>query len=289
MKILINTPNGNIGRALVTQLLDAGHDVVGLQRSPEKVADLADRGATIVKGSVDDAATLDAAFEGVDAAFWLTPPAYSPEYRSWARGVSEAAAKAAKKHGVRRLVVLSSVGAQNDRVGPVTVLHDAEEVFREAGIPEVVLLRPSWFMENLFRDLETLRDGKLHVPFAIDRRMPWVATKDIASVAAEELQASGGGVRIRGVHGPADLSFEDVGEILSKALERDVEVVAISVDAAREGMKQAGLPAFAIDMFAEMYEGFGNGRMDVAEERTEQTTTPTTLAEFARGQLRPAL
>ena len=41
MTILINTPNGNIGRPLAEALLAAGESLVLIQRDPSKVADLA--------------------------------------------------------------------------------------------------------------------------------------------------------------------------------------------------------------------------------------------------------
>ena len=94
MTILINTPNGNIGRPLAEALLAAGESLVVIQRDPSKVADLAARGARVVAGSIDDPATLERAFEGVHAAFWLTPPAYRPDFGAWTSGTAKTAATA---------------------------------------------------------------------------------------------------------------------------------------------------------------------------------------------------
>ena len=49
------------------------------------------------------------------------------------------------------------------------------------------------------------------------------------------------------------------------------------------------MPDFLVDIILEMYGAYRDGRMDPAEPRTPNTTTPTTLAEFARIRLVPAI
>lgn len=289
MTILINTPNGNIGRPLTEALLAAGERVVLLQRDPSKVADLVEKGASVVQGSVDDASVLDRAFEGVRAAFWLTPPAYRPDYAAWTREIAEAAAEAAARHGVERVVVLSSTGAHNDGNGPVSLLRHVEDAFR-ARLPNVLALRPAYFMENFLRDVPTIREqGAWYMPMPADARMPMVATNDIAAVAADELRGAWSGHRVRGVHGPADLSMGEAAGLFTEVLERDVKFVQVPLQAALDGMRGAGVPDFVVELYSGMLEGFGNGRMDPAEPRSDETTTPTDLKAFAREKLRPAV
>ncbi|MBU8816056.1 NAD(P)-binding domain-containing protein, partial [Mycolicibacterium goodii] len=52
---------GNMGAAMAANLLKAGHEVVAYNRSPEKVAALAEQGATAA-ASVRDAAQADVVF-----------------------------------------------------------------------------------------------------------------------------------------------------------------------------------------------------------------------------------
>ena len=288
MTILINTPNGNIGRPLAEALLAAGESLVVIQRDPSKVADLAARGARVVAGSIDDPATLERAFEGVHAAFWLTPPAYRPDFAAWTSGTAKIAAAAAAKAGVTRVVVLSSVGAHNDGNGPVTLMRHVEEAFR-AQLPNVLALRPAYFMENFLGNLGTIRsDGAWYMPQPADTKMPLVATRDIARVAAEELRATWSGHRYRGIHGPEDLSMGEVADILTGVLERNVSFVSVPLEGALDGMRGAGVPEFVVSLYRGMLEGLGNGRMVPAEPRSAQTTTPTSFATFAREVLRPA-
>ena len=48
MRIVVNTPNGNIGRRLTLELLEKGAKVVGIARSPGKLGDLVARGLEVV-------------------------------------------------------------------------------------------------------------------------------------------------------------------------------------------------------------------------------------------------
>ncbi len=61
MQILVTGASGWIGSAAVTELLAAGHHVLGLVRSDEAAAKLARLGAEAVHGSLDDVAGLRAA------------------------------------------------------------------------------------------------------------------------------------------------------------------------------------------------------------------------------------
>ncbi len=291
MRIAVNTPNGTIGRPLTRRLLEAGADVTLISRQPAKVADFAARGARVIEGSVDDPGAVAAALEGADALFWLSPPAYRPDANAWLQRTAEAAAAEVKKKGVGRVVVISSVGAHTGPgTGPVGALLAVENALRAAA-PDVVVLRPGYFMENLLRDVETIaRDGAFYSPTPTAKRVPQVATADVAArAAAFLLDQSWAGHRVVGVHGPVDLSYREAAAILSDELGRPIRHVEISVEQMRQSMLSAGLPDFVAATYAEFFEAIRAGRMDAAEPRTHETTTPTTLREFARTVLGPAV
>jgi nucleoside-diphosphate-sugar epimerase len=58
MDVFITGATGYIGGAVAVRLLDAGHKVSGLARSPDKAAELARFGMTPIRGSLEDAALL---------------------------------------------------------------------------------------------------------------------------------------------------------------------------------------------------------------------------------------
>ena len=292
MKIVVNTPAGNIGRSVVEQLLAAKETVVIISRNPAKVADLVARGALLVKGSIDDPAVLKRAFEGAKAVFWLTP--FAPEqtdYVNWARKTGQMAAAAVKREGVKRVVLVSSVGAQHDSgVGPIGCLPVIEAAFRNAA-PEVTSLRAGSFMENYLFDVGTIaKFGTIFGPHRADMKIPRVAARDIASKAVEAITASSSsGYRIVGVHGPEDLTPVRAAEIIGEGIGRPIRYVEVTVEQAKAGMLDAGLPGFMVDLLGDMYTGFREGRMASAEPRSAETTTRTTLLEFSRQVLKPAI
>ena len=289
MSIVINTPSGNIGRALADLLLDAGEEITVISRSTDKVKDLVDRGARLVTGSLDEQVVLDQAFAGARALFWVTPPVNRPDFYDWAKAGAQAAAAAAKRAGSKNVVVLSSVGAHTGPgTGPVSVLLDVETAFTKA-IANVAILRAGFFMENLIRDAQNIAGGAIYSALPADFPFPMVATKDIAGKAASFLLSLGGwqGHRIVGVHGPKDLTQNQVVQQLGKALGRSLRYVQVPVDAARQAMLGFGMPDWMADVYSEMYQAALDGRLSSAEPRTPETTTPTTLYEFAETTLMP--
>lgn len=290
MSIVINTPNGNIGRALAEQLLNAGEKLTVLSRTADKVAPLVDRGARLVVGSIDDPAALDQALHGARALFWLTPPVGRPDFKTWAAATAAAAAQRAEQHGVKTVVMVSSVGAQTgDGTGPVSVMRGVENDF-QAHVPNFVALRAGFFMENLLMNLQSIAAGTIYMPIPADIPVPTVATRDIALLAASYLLCdSWRGHHIVGVHGPRDLTQNQVVAELTRVLGKTVRYQQVPVEAAKQAMVGFGMPEFAVNIVGEMYQAIVDGRMRCAEPRTPQTTTATTLREFITTVIKPAL
>ncbi len=65
--ILIVGATGILGRETARLLLDAGHHVRALARSPMKAADLKEAGADVMQGDLLDRPSLERACEGVEA------------------------------------------------------------------------------------------------------------------------------------------------------------------------------------------------------------------------------
>ena len=291
MSIVINTPTSNIGRALAARLLDAGERVTLLSRDKNKVDELFRRGARVVEGSFEDTALLAKALEGAEALFWLTPPPARPDYYAWATKCAKQAATAAKRAGARRAVVLSSMGAHTGPgTGAVGPAREMENDF-EALLPAVVSLRPGIFMENFLLSAGMIaKVGQMFLPIPTGKRWPLVATSDIAAKAACWLLDRGWSGHHRvGVHGPKDLSPDEAAAIISSVLGKPVKCVEATPDQARGAMKGMGMPDFVVDIIMEQYDAFRDGRLESAELRTPDTTTPTTLAEFTRTKLMPAI
>ncbi len=291
MSIVINTPNGNIGRALAEQLLAAGESITVISRTADKVAPLVEHGARLVLGSMEDPAVLEQALQGARALFWLTPPVGGrPDFKAWASALGSRAAQLAGKAGVKTVVMVSSVGAHSgDGTGPVSVLRGIENEF-QAHVPNFVALRAGFFMENLLMSLQGIASGTIYMPLPADIAAPMVATKDIAIMAASYLLCdTWRGHHIVGVHGPKDLTQNQVVAELSRVLGTTVRYQQVPVEAAKQAMLGFGMPDFAVNIVGEMYQAILDGRMNPAEPRTPHTTTKTTMREFIAHVIKPAL
>ncbi len=294
MKIAITTPGGHVGSAVVDFLLEFGGDVrvVLLGRRPEKLAAFVKRGAEIAVGPQDDADYLVKATRGADALFWVTPPGYgSDNVRAFQNRLGRAAATAIRTNGIPRVVNLSSIGAHLDSgVGPINGLHDVEGLLDEAAT-HITHLRPGFFFENLLWQLDSIRNaGKFFLPISGTRRYPMIATRDIGRVASARLASRGWiGHFVGELHGPADLSFDEVAGVLSQTLDRTVEFVKCDREQAHQAMLDNGMSENAAQLMLEMYDAVENGRLQTIEPRSTKTTTPTTLTEFARDVMLPLI
>lgn len=292
MRIAVTTPTGNIGSKLVPHLLDAGAEVVLLARDPGKVQAFVARGARVEHGSQDDAAFVQRATRGADALFWLTPADFtSPDMHAYQRTLGTIARDAVKANGVPRVVNLSSIGAQMSAgTGPIAGLHQVEKLLEESGA-SVVHLRATFFMENLFLSLETIKAmGMIFMPARAETKMPMVATVDIAAVAAKWLlDPTWTGNRAVGIHGPTEYTLAEAAAIVGEAIGKPVHYAQATPEQARGPMEQMGIHPNVVSLFLEMYDAFDTGRLVQAEPRTAETTTPTTLHRFAATAMKPAV
>jgi len=289
--IVLSVGTGNIGGYLAKKLLDAGANITVINRSADKVKDLASRGAKVVAGAQDDAKTLDAAFAGNKSLFWLTPPfGGGPDSINWSVNAARVAAQAAKAAGITHVVVISSVGAQvGAGTGAISFHRDVEDIFKSL-LPNVVILRPGFFMENILRDIPSaVAAGTAFTPTPSVYPLAVVSCSDIANKAASFLLTDNWhGHSTVGVHGPKSLNFIEGWAIISKVIGKEIKVVDITLDQFRSTMTGYGAPSFMVESYIEMFESFKTGRAFQAEPRTPDTTTSTTLKEWAEQVFKPA-
>jgi uncharacterized protein YbjT (DUF2867 family) len=290
MRIAITTPSGHIGSKVTELLLDAKADLVLLTRDPSKVKSFSSQGVPVLLGSPDDAAFVTTATKGVDVLFWVTPPNYtSTDYREFQRRCGRAAVQAIQANRISRIVNLSSIGAHlGSGTGPVNGLYDVEKML-DAVSRNVTHLRPGYFFENYLMQIESIRSSNsIFLPVSGSRRLPMIATRDIAQVAAERLlEPTWAGRSVRGLQGPRDLSFDEAAELISRSTGLKIRHVKVPEDAVRQHLMGAGLSDNVTGLLLEMYRAIESGTMKPAEVRTTATTTPTTLDVFAREAIAP--
>src|SRR3954452_11237340 len=113
MRCAVIGGTGYVGVRLVDRLLDAGHEVAALVRSPYKLAATgwAER-VDVVPGDLADPAALAALaalVEGADAVVHLAHALEQPDFPARDRAAARALSAAAAGAGVRRLVYLGGL------------------------------------------------------------------------------------------------------------------------------------------------------------------------------------
>jgi uncharacterized protein YbjT (DUF2867 family) len=288
MTIAITTPRGHVGSHVLRTLVAAGVRPRLLMRDPALLdAAWRDR-VEVVRCDQDDGDAVLAATRGVEALLWVSPAVPDADPVAAHARLGAHAARAVTQNGIARTVFLSSVGAEKRHgAGEIDGLARTEEALDATGAP-VLHLRAGYFFANLATDLDGLREGVLRTAMALDRPMPWVDPRDIAEVAAARLLAPWTAGGVQAVHGPRDLSFAEVAEVLTGVLGRPVRAERTPDDDLRAGLRAVGLGEAQVEAIVGMSAGLREGF--VAEQpRTVVTTTPSTLEGWAAAHLRPLL
>lgn len=285
--IAVTGATGNIGGKLAEQLLAKGQKVRAFARNREKLAALAQKGAEIMTGSVDNPADLKKLFAGAKAAFLLIPPNYAaPRFREYQNRVSDAYVQALRETGVQYAVHLSSIGAHlSEKVGPIKGLYDSEQTLNGLADVNVLHLRPAFFMENHFFSLGLIRQmGIAGSALKGGIAFPMIATRDIASAAAEYLTSLNfTGNFVHELLGQRDLSMAEATTVLGKAIGKsDLRYVEFPYEDARKAMIGMGMSEDAAGLMVEMYRGFNEGVAKPEEPRSARNTTPTSIEDFAK-------
>lgn len=287
MTITVTTPTGHVGSRVLQLLRQAGARPRVLVRDPSRLAGTT--GLDVRAGDLTDPSFVKDALAGSGTVFWADPtPHFSPDPIGTSLRTAAPLIDAAAAGEVERVVFLSSNGAERRTgVGHIDALGAIEERLDATGA-EVLHLRCGYFFTNLEFELDSLANGLLPTAFDPDFAMPWVDPRDIGDVvAARLLNRDWSGRSAQGVHGPEDLSFRRVTELLSRALGREIRLATVSLDRVREELAAAGLAADTVEGIVGMTAG-SNGSPS-RPPRDAVTTTPTGLGEWAYATLRPRL
>jgi uncharacterized protein YbjT (DUF2867 family) len=186
----------------------------------------------VIAGEHSDAAVVEQAVRDANALFWLTPSEMtSHDPLGTARRMAQAGASVVRKHPALHVVQLSSAGAfLPNGTGPIVGLYETEEKFRASG-KNIVSLRPNEFMENLFFSMPTIIGQNsiyTSIPGAV--KAPFIATQDIAEIAAEFLQKPIDGDHVIDIVGRQEISFDEWARIAGEAIGKQIRLVTIPGD-----------------------------------------------------------
>ena len=278
---------GQVGGALLEQLLAAQLPVRAVVRDAAKGEALAARGCEVALADINDTDALARAFNGAEAVFVLMPPSFDPSL-----GFPEAAAvigalrSALLQARPARVVCLSTVGAQAVQPNLLNQLGMMERELSTLPMP-VAFLRAAWFMENSLWDVASAREGRIasHLQ-PLDKPVPMVACADIGAVAAELLQSQWEGVQVVELEGPVRISPNDIAASFSRLLGQAVQVEAVpraewQAQFIRQGMRHPEPRMQMLDGFNAGWIEFEQGAAGSRKGSTTLDTALRTLLERA--------
>lgn len=276
--------HGQVTSKLARRLLDSGHPVRVVGRSGDALAPLAAAGAQLAIGDPGDAAFLERAFTGATAAYTMIPPCYGePDMRAAQDRIGIAIAAALARVPVRRVVNLSSIGAElPEGTGPIEALHAQERRLDAIRGIDLLHLRPGAFMENLLPAAAAAHaTGALPGREAPDAPFPMVATRDIAAVAARELATP----RHRGallLHAPKHVTPREAAAAVGAAIGVPrLRYVQSTAAEAGEMLRAHGFSASAVEQMERLAAWLSTASL--ASTRVAPVDVqPTTIEAFAR-------
>jgi uncharacterized protein YbjT (DUF2867 family) len=277
--ILITGVTCQQGGAVAQALQGAGFRLRGLTRKPdsEQAAVLARQGIDIVKGDLDDQATLRAALAGVWGVLGVQNAGEAGVEREEAQG--KRLATLAREAGVEHYVY-TSVGSAHKRTG---VPHfdnkwRIEETVRGLRFPSHVILRPVFFMENLVAPF-SLQGSTLAWALGPDTKLQMIAVEDIGWFGARAFTDAAALTR-REIDLAGDVrTMPEAAETLTEALGRPIAFAQTPIEPVRQYSKEMAT-------MLEWFERVGYSA-DIAALEREFGRKLTKLPDWARRRARP--
>ncbi|TWR28828.1 NAD-dependent epimerase/dehydratase family protein [Mucilaginibacter pallidiroseus] len=295
MKIVVTGSLGNISKPLVMQLIAQGHDVTVISSSESRKVEIESLGAKAAIGKIKDIAFLSDAFAGQDAAYCMIPPfnffaEKNLDYRKETSGIADNYFQAIQKAGIKKVVHLSSVGAEKAAGAGVLDFHYlAESILKKLPSDvDVIYLRPASFDYNLYAFMDMIKGngflkgiiGKLlylrHYGFeglfkgysgiilsnyGGDDKIAWVSPIDIAAAIAEEITADRKGKSVRYVASD-ELTCQEIATILGNAIGKPyLKWALISDKQMNDAFIKIGASETNAKAFTEMNAAIHNGSL----------------------------
>ena len=250
--ILITGASGNVGGAVLQELLQSGTPVRSMYRSDED-AGRAPTGANPVIADFADRSSLDRALEGVDRVYLVCSPI--PQLVELESNM----VNACREHGIRHLVLNSALGADNYKMSFPALHRKVEERVCASGVPATIL-RPESFMQNITTYFAgTINSEGAFYAAGEEAPIGFVDVRDIGAAAAKILTSDGHAGKTYTPTGPELLNYSQVAAKVSAALGRAVRYVAVTQEQLRQSLRDAGMPPWQVEALADLQAYYTDG------------------------------
>ncbi|WP_406468804.1 SDR family oxidoreductase [Streptomyces hirsutus] len=266
MSIVVTGATGNLGRHVVEQLLEKvpAEQVTAVVRSPEKAADLAERGVRLAVADYNAPETLDGVFAAGDKVLLIS----GSEVGADRVGQHTAVIDAAKAAGVALLAYTSAPKALTAALADDH--RGTEKALLDSGVP-YVLLRNCWYHEVYTENLAPVLEHNAVVAAAGEGRISSAARADYAAAAVAVLTGEGHENKTYELGGDEAWSLAEYAAELSRQTGKEIAYRQATVEELTGILTGAGLPEPVAAVFA---------GVDVSIEKGELVVTSGDLARL---------
>ena len=278
MNILVTGGTGNVGGAVVMELLKRGTEVRVLARKQPEAGKLS-AGVEVAIGDLLDPVSVEQAMQGVDKLFLLNAVVSDELTQALiAYGI-------AKRVGLKHVTYLSVFKVDQFRDVPHFASKLAVEgTLREFGIPYTIL-RPGYYIQND----ATLKDALLGAgvyPMPIGTAGIAAAdVRDIAEAAAISLTEDGHDGQTYDIVAPTMISGSGNAALWSKLLDKEIKYTGHNFDQWEQGMRSRmpSWSAYDLRMMFQGYfdRGFGSTETEVVRLTKLLGHAPRSYEDFA--------
>ncbi|MDL2259160.1 NAD(P)H-binding protein [Eubacteriales bacterium OttesenSCG-928-K08] len=267
MNIILGA-GGQVGSRVAALLESKGKPVRRVfHHAPQQLTAKAQHSEDVVADYFDEE-SLKKAFDGADTALLLTPESMtSKDMLADARRVLANYVAALKNSGIRRVVGLSSCGAQQTPgAGTLQLYALLEETLHSLDI-ETCIVRPAYYYSNWMMYMDTARkDSILPAFFPPDHAIAMIAPQDVAAFIADVLD-DGMTRQMAEITGPTAYTASDIARCMGDMLGKDVVAIQIPREEWLPGLLQAGFSQSSAEHLLGMTQA-------VIDNRTNFTTQP---------------
>jgi NAD(P)H dehydrogenase (quinone) len=251
-KIVISGASGGLAGETIDALLERGVSVdklILVTRTPEKLASLATRGATVRTGDFNKPDTLPAAFAGGRQLLLISTSGGGDRVAQHTAAIS-----AARRAGIRHIVYTSWINPVDDN--PAVVTHDhamTEDALKKSGVAYTILRNQLYADGLIEQGAHAIASGQI---ISNSGRGKWapVARRDCATAAAAVLATAGHEGRVYDITGPDLISQQDFAALLTSVTGKSVRVIDVDGGTYVATLKGAGVP----EADAKMAASFGD-------------------------------
>jgi len=290
--IVVLGATGKVGGKISEILVKEGHHVKLIARASDIGDKLSNfKNAEVIPGDITDSFLLTGVFKNADSAFVLLPPNFTAaNYREFQRQAGDATIKAIKNSGIKYIVNLSSNGGHmHEGNGLIAGLAEQEVKLNQLKDVNVLHLRPAYFMDNTLLNIKLIKEMGINGTTAdADHKIPMVATKDIAIIAAKHLAHQDfKGKSVQPILGDRDYSFKEITSIIGNVIGKpDLQYVQFPVDQSKQAIISMGISENVAHDIVNMETSLKNGIMNY-QQRTVANSSPTSAEIFAKEMFEP--